>query len=140
MMEAYLKAFVNWEQDDWAKLLPIAEFTYNNAKNASTSHTPFKLNCSYYPRVFFEEDVGFYSRSRFANKLAKELSKLMEVCCQNLLHIQKLLKRAHDQGVKSRSYPLGEKIWLNSKTKWNRKLESKSFGLFWVLHAVEKQV
>ncbi len=26
MMEAYLRAFVNWKQDDWAKLLPMAEF------------------------------------------------------------------------------------------------------------------
>ena len=48
-MEAYLRAFVNFEQNDWAKLLSMAEFTYNNAKNASTSHTPFELNYSYHP-------------------------------------------------------------------------------------------
>ncbi len=45
-MEAYLRAFVNFEQDDWARLLPMAEFAYNNAKNASTSHIPFELNCN----------------------------------------------------------------------------------------------
>ncbi len=56
-MEAYLRAFVNWEQDDWARLLPMAEFAYNNAKNASTGHTPFELNYGYHPRVFFEEDI-----------------------------------------------------------------------------------
>ncbi len=85
-MEAYLKAFVNWEQNDWARLLPMAEFAYNNAKNASTGHTPFKLNCGYNPRVSFEEDVDPRSRSRSANELAEELRELMEVCCQNLLH------------------------------------------------------
>ncbi len=85
-MEAYLRVFVNWEQDDWARLLPMAEFAYNNAKNASTGHTLFKLNCGYHPRVFFEEDVDPRSRSRSANELAKELRELMEVCCQNLLH------------------------------------------------------
>ncbi len=66
----------------------------------------------------------------------------MEVCCQNLLHAQELQKRAHDKGVKSHSYPLGEKVWLNSKyikTKRNKKLESKFFGPFRVLHAVGKQ-
>ena len=41
-MEAYLRAFVNFEQDDWARFLPMAEFAYNNAKNASTGHTPFE--------------------------------------------------------------------------------------------------
>ena len=40
-MEAYLRAFVNFEQNDWARLLPMAEFAYNNAKNASTGHTFF---------------------------------------------------------------------------------------------------
>ncbi len=104
MMEAYLKAFVNWEQDDWARLLLMAEFTYNNAKNTSTGHTPFKLNCGYNPRVSFKEDVDPHSRSRSANKLAEKLRELMEVCCQNILHTQKLQKRAHDKGLKSRSY------------------------------------
>ena len=46
-IEAYLKAFINNKQNDWARLLPIAEFAYNNVKNTSTGHTPFKLNCGY---------------------------------------------------------------------------------------------
>ena len=57
-MEAYLWAFVNFEQNNWARFLPIAEFAYNNAKNASTNHTPFELNYSYDRRVSFEEDTN----------------------------------------------------------------------------------
>ncbi len=56
-MEAYLRVFVNYEQDNWAQLLPMAEFAYNNAKNASTSHTPFELNCRFHPRASYKEDV-----------------------------------------------------------------------------------
>ena len=56
-MEAYLRAFVNFEQNDWARLLPMAEFAYNNAKNASTGHTPFELNYGYHPRMSYKEDV-----------------------------------------------------------------------------------
>ncbi len=89
-MEVYLRAFINWEQDDWARLLPMAEFAYNNAKNASTGHTLFELNCGYHPRISFEEDVDPRSRSRSANELAEKLRELMEVCCQNLLHAQEL--------------------------------------------------
>ncbi len=141
-MEAYLRAFVNWEQNNWANLLPMAEFAYNNAKNVSTGHTPFEVNCGYHPRVSFKEDVDPRSRSRSANELAEELRELMEVCYQNLLHAQELQKRAYDKGVKSRSYALGEKVWLNSKyinTKRNKKLKSKFFGPFRVLHTVRKQ-
>ena len=47
-LEVYLWAFANFKQNDWARLLSIAEFAYNNAKNVSTSHTPFELNYGYY--------------------------------------------------------------------------------------------
>ncbi len=120
----------------------MPEFAYNNAKNASTSHTPFELNCGYHLRVSFEEDVDPRSRSCSANELVEELRELIEVCCQNFLHAQELQKRAHDKGIKSRSYAPGEKVWLNSryiKMKRNKKLESKFFGPFQVLYAVGKQ-
>ncbi len=64
----------------------MAEFAYNNAKNASTSHTLFKPNCSYYPKVSFKKDVDLRLRSRFTNKLAEELKELIKVCYQNLLY------------------------------------------------------
>ena len=57
IMEAYFRAFVNFEQNNWARLLLIAEFAYNNAKNASTGHMPFELNYGYHPRMLYEEDV-----------------------------------------------------------------------------------
>ena len=114
-IEAYLRAFVNWEQNDWARLFSMAEFAYNNAKNASTDHTPFKLNCGFHPRVFFKDDVDPRSKSHLADKLANELRELMEICQQNLLHAQELQKKAHDKCVKPQSYTLGEKVSLNSK-------------------------
>ena len=47
-MKTYLRVFVNKKQNDLARFLPIAEFVYNNAKNASTNHMPFKLNCGFH--------------------------------------------------------------------------------------------
>ena len=47
-MEVYLRAFINFKQNDWARLLLIAEFAYNNTKNASTGYMPFELNYGYY--------------------------------------------------------------------------------------------
>ncbi len=91
-IEAYLRAFVNFEQDDWARLLPMAKFAYNNTKNTSTSHTPFELNCGYHPRAFYKQDVDPRSQSKSANELATELRKLMAVCRENLQHVQELPK------------------------------------------------
>ena len=47
-MQAYLQIFVNFKQNNWVRLLLIAEFAYNNAKNTSIGHTSFMLNCRYY--------------------------------------------------------------------------------------------
>ena len=89
-MEAYLWAFVNFEQNDWAKLLPIAEFAYNNAKNASTGYTSFELNCGYHPRVSYKKNVDPRSKSKSADDLANDLRELMAVCRENLQHAQDL--------------------------------------------------
>ena len=100
MMEAYLRAFVNIKQNDWARLFPMVEFAYNNAKNASTGHTLFELNCGYHPCIFYEKDLDLRSKSKTAKELSSELRNLMAVYQQNLYHVQELQKRAHDKGVK----------------------------------------
>jgi transposase InsO family protein len=35
-LETYLRIFVNDQQDNWASLLPLAEFAYNNSKHSAT--------------------------------------------------------------------------------------------------------
>ena len=141
-METYLRAFVNYKKDNWARLLLIAEFAYNNAKYARMVYTSFKLNCGYHSRVSYKKDIDPCSRSKAVDKLTKELRNLIGACRENLQHAQKLQKRAHDKGTKPRSYAPGEKVWLNSKyikTKRNRKLEAKFFGPFRVLHPMGSQ-
>ena len=114
-MEAYLRAFVNFEQNDWARLLSMAKIAYNNAKKASTCHTPFELNCEYHPRVSYKEDINSRPNSKLVDELSAKLQKLMIICQENIHHAQELQKRAHNKGVKPRSYALGDKVWLSSK-------------------------
>ena len=115
-IEAYLQAFVNFKQNDWAGLLLLmADFAYNNAKNASCGHTPFELNYSYHPWMSYKNDVNLCSKSKSADNLSAELKKLMIVCRENLYHAQKLQKQADNKDVKPRSYASNNKVWLNSK-------------------------
>ena len=86
IMEAYHRVFINFKQNDWARLLPMAEFVYNNAKNASTGHTPFELNCGYYPQMWYKENIDPRSQSKSADKLSAELKELMIICQKNLCH------------------------------------------------------
>ena len=66
----------------------------------------------------------------------------MTVCWENLYHAQEFQKRAHNKSTKPKSYAPDNNVWLNSKhlkTKRNRKLETKFFGLLQVLHPMKKQ-
>ncbi|TFK59948.1 hypothetical protein BDN72DRAFT_749950, partial [Pluteus cervinus] len=40
---------VNYEQDDWTRWLPLAEFSYNNRKSDVTGHSPFYVVSGYHP-------------------------------------------------------------------------------------------
>ena len=67
----------------------MAEFAYNNSKNAKIGHMPFKLNYNYHPRMSYEEKVDPHSQSKLTDKLLAELRELMIVCRENLHNIQK---------------------------------------------------
>jgi len=39
-MEQYLRSYVNYQQDDWVKFLPMAEFAANNQTSETTGLSP----------------------------------------------------------------------------------------------------
>ena len=86
IMEAYLRGYINFEQNNWAKFVLMAKFAHNNVKNVSTGHTPFKLNCGYHLWTSYEEDIDLRSQSKSAEKLANKLKRLMIVCKKNFQH------------------------------------------------------
>ena len=50
-LEQYLRIYSNYQQDNWSKLLPLVEFAYNNAPNATTGISPFFANKGYNPNL-----------------------------------------------------------------------------------------
>src|SRR3979490_524737 len=50
-LEQYLHVYCNYQQDNWASLLPLAEFAYNNAPSATTGISPFFANKGYHPNL-----------------------------------------------------------------------------------------
>jgi hypothetical protein len=56
ILEQYLRAYCNYQQDNWKQLLPVAEFCYNNTQLETTKVTPFFANCRYHPH--FTPNLG----------------------------------------------------------------------------------
>jgi transposase InsO family protein len=49
-LEQMLRHYVDYEQTNWDKYLPFAEFAYNSSVQVSTGYSPFYLNYGFHPR------------------------------------------------------------------------------------------
>ena len=50
VLEGYLPNFVNYDQNDWYQLLPLAEYAHNNSKAGAHKLTPFFTNYGFDPQ------------------------------------------------------------------------------------------
>src|SRR5258707_10182283 len=51
VLEQCLCTYMTYQQDDWATLLPLADFAYKNATSETTGVLPFFANKGYHPRM-----------------------------------------------------------------------------------------
>jgi len=88
-MEQYPQAFSNYEQENWAKLLLLMEFAYNNSVHASTRMTPFWASYHRKPEMLFKTPKTSYLHSE--NQADSTLSAFAETHCTlrgNMLEAQ----------------------------------------------------
>ena len=55
-IEQYLRLFINYRQNDWANWLSLAEFSYNDKRQAATGLSPFFVNYGQHPYKGTEPD------------------------------------------------------------------------------------
>jgi hypothetical protein len=107
-LEQYLQMYCAYQQDDWDRLLPFAEFAYNNAPNASTGITPFYANKGYHPDVTIhpEKDVA----SSYAKDFAVNLQELHSYLQDRIKEAQIRYKETADRKWNpTPSYNIGDK-------------------------------
>ena len=56
-LEQHLRIYCNYQQDNWSKLLPLAEFAYNNAPHSSTGVSLFFTTKGYDPLIAVHPDA-----------------------------------------------------------------------------------
>lgn len=74
-IEQYLRHYINYEQDDWIKFLPMAQFAFNDAEHSTTKVTPFYANYGYHPALH-KEPRPHESTSEQAEETVKKLKNL----------------------------------------------------------------
>ena len=107
-LEMYLRFFVNYQQDDWAAYLPLAEFAHNNWKNASTGQSPFHLLMGSHPRAEWSLTPSALPQ------VTRRLGQLQEIRAQ----AQEAMIKAQMMWVKHQDTPLyqeGDLVWLEGR-------------------------
>src|SRR5437667_2019071 len=143
VLEQYLRIFCDYQQDNWYQLLPLAEFVYNNAQNASTGVSPFYANYGYHPRSSPKLVVTGEVINASAEELATKLQRIHTQMRSQLESAQATYKEKHDQHVKEHPpFAVGDKVWLmrkNIKTsRPSQKLDVKRLGPFKILEVVSE--
>src|SRR5258706_12999115 len=95
VLEQYLQAYTNYQQDDWSSLLPLAEFTYNNATNETTGVSPFLANKGYHPSLMMELNVQVSSTG--AQCFISDLDDLHSELKQSIVKAQECYQKYADE-------------------------------------------
>lgn len=142
VMEQYLRGYVNYEQDNWSDLLPIAEFAYNNSWHNSSKMSPFMASYGYHPKSSFNV-VPEYTNLHVpaAEHFTDSLHKLQDTLRAEISYAQATHKEASDENrLPNLRYKAGDKVWLvrrNIQTKRpSSKLDFKKLGPYEVKRAI----
>jgi hypothetical protein len=140
ILEQYLRAYCNYQQDDWKALLPIAEFCYNNTQSETTKVTPFFGNYGYHPR--FEPDLGEADTEHpEVSEYVSALNALHEQLRAEMTHAQ----MSHAEQANKTRHPdpvlrPGDRVWLRRKhirtTRPSNKLDHKLLGPYAILEKI----
>jgi hypothetical protein len=131
-VEIYLKLFTGKRQDDWADLLPTAEFVINSRLNSATGHTPFELLYGYMPD--FTIPVGRPSGIPVLDKCLQNLQVVRKDAKAALRLSKKRMQTDVEQRMKPYKFNVGDKVWLQAKQikvhQQSAKLGPKQLGPF----------
>ena len=114
ILEQYLRAYTNYQQDNWASLLPLAEFAYNNADNESTGVSPFFANKGYHLTLAAEPNITVPSSG--AQQYVAELDELHEELKRNIAHAQLHYQKYADQHrTPAPAFKVGDRVYVKAK-------------------------
>ena len=142
IMKQYFRVFVNFEQNNWVKLLSMTEFAYNNSRHAFTKMSSFEVMQRYTSRMFFEESINFKITSKSIKKHVEKLIELIKILKTNLTHVQKQQFKYKNVKIKLKHFDVNSYVNVNDKNiriKRNKKLKWKFFESFKMLNIVENQ-
>ena len=112
-LEAYLRAYVNWEQNDWEKWLNLTEMVYNNFRHDVTEMSPFFTNyeCHSSMKVLWELSEELLDESQ-ATAHADHMTELYQTLIICLIKINWMMSCYYDQHHQVKEFEIDDLVWL----------------------------
>ncbi|XP_030066604.1 exocyst complex component 1 [Microcaecilia unicolor] len=112
--KAFLRAYSNQRQDDWATLLPWAEFAYNNNLHSASQTTPFSTIYGHHPRLpppVFPAEVPPQVQPT-VRSLQDVWKKVQEQLQRAAVKAKEIYDRRRQAAP---TFLPGEKVWLSTR-------------------------
>ncbi|RVW59550.1 Transposon Tf2-12 polyprotein [Vitis vinifera] len=110
LLELYLRHFVSANQKDWAKLLDVAQFSYNLQRSEATNKSPFELATGQQPLTPHTLTIGYTGRSPAAFKFAKGWHEQADIARSYLDKAAKKMKKWADKKRRHTEYKVGDMV------------------------------
>ncbi|KAE8206768.1 hypothetical protein CF327_g7494, partial [Tilletia walkeri] len=136
-LEQYLRLFTSYQQDDWSKLLPLAEFTYNNTEHSTTGVSPFFANKGFDPSFVIMPNTVADTPAAHpqANDLVARLGELHQHLRGQIAEANEASKTAYDRKhLEAPDFHVGDLVMLSAKNIRSKrptaKLDNRFLGPF----------
>ena len=135
-LEQYLCVYCNYQQDNWADLLPLAEFAYNNTLSTTTRISPFFANKGYHPNISVHPERDLTSAC--AREFAVDLDELHQELWKQISTTQRRYQLLADaKQFLALDFKVGDKVYLNAEflhtTHPSQKLSDKNVGPYAII-------
>ncbi|KAL1942409.1 hypothetical protein VTO73DRAFT_6011 [Trametes versicolor] len=130
-LEQYLRVYCNYQQDNWSRLLPLAEFAYNNTPSATTGLSPFFANKGYNPVISVHPEQDLTSAR--AREYAVDLDELHTALRDNISKAQARYQvQADKHRLPAPDFRVGDLVFVRAQfirtTCPSKKLSEKYLG------------
>ena len=118
LVEQYVHGYYNYQQDDWTKLLTMAEYLYNNTLSASTGITPFYTMYGEHPRYMIQSHLDIkLPPPPVLKEFADNLASLNRYLRSEMLWAQATYaEQADKHRIPSPRFEIGDYVCYSEKT------------------------
>ncbi|KAI1515318.1 rve multi-domain protein [Pyrenophora tritici-repentis] len=150
-LKQYLRAYVNYEQDNWALFLPIAEFEANSSTSSTTGKSPFFATKGYNPRSGIEPPAPAPGAATLtapaqqerlnADAFADRMKTLQDELRASMQWAQaKQAEYANEGRLPAPAFKVGDQVMLDTRNLRTKRpsasLDLKNRGPFTIVRAI----